>query len=178
MVASNNPVACRAFAGRTPKIHPSVFVAENAVIVGDVEIAEGSSVWYGAVLRGDVCPIRIGKSSNIQDGVIIHGDEGRKTVVGDNVTVGHRAIVHGCRIEDGALIGMGAIILDGATIGASAIVGAGSLVAVGKQMPPRTLWVGSPARLIRDLDEHAVQSLLESALHYRRLAQAYVSLPA
>lgn len=178
MTVNNSASACRAFSGLVPKVHPSVFVADNATIVGDVEIAEGSSVWYGAVLRGDVCPIRIGKGSNVQDGVIIHGDDGSKTLIGDNVTIGHRAVVHGCTIEEGALIGMGAIVLDGATVGASAIVGAGSLVTVGKQMPPRTLWVGSPVRLIRDLDDHAVQGVLESALHYRRLAQAYVSLPA
>lgn len=177
MAVNKSPSACRAFAGVVPNLHPSVFVADNVTIVGDVEIAEGSSVWYGAVLRGDVCPIRIGKGSNVQDGVIIHGDEGSKTIIGDNVTIGHRAIVHGCTIDDGALIGMGAIILDGTKVGVSAIVGAGSLVATRKVILPRTLWLGSPARYIRDLDDDTAHTLLESALHYRQLAQTYLTLP-
>ena len=111
--------------GQYPDIHPSVYIAPTAVIIGDVTIGEGSSIWFGAVLRGDVCPIRIGNKSNVQDGVIVHGDPGGEVRIGNNVTIGHRAVVHGCHVDDGSLIGMGAIVLDGVHVGRESMVGAG-----------------------------------------------------
>jgi len=150
-------------------------VAPTAVIIGNVEIAEGGSVWYGAVLRGDICPIRIGSGTNVQDGAILHGDEGQCVSIGTNVTIGHRAVIHGCKIEDNALVGIGAIVLDGALIGEGAIIGAGAVVSPGKSADARTLWMGVPAKKIRDLDESAFQSLREGADHYVILASRYLS---
>jgi len=162
------------FGDVSPDLAPDVFVADTARLIGDVVIGEGSSVWFGTVVRGDVHYIRIGRNVNVQDMTMIHVTSGtHPTLIGDNVTVGHRATLHGCTVEDGALIGMGATILDTAVIGAEAMVGAGALVTPGTKVPPRTLWVGAPARYKRDLRESELENLRRSASHYRALAEKY-----
>jgi gamma-carbonic anhydrase len=144
----------RPFGDSTPRIAPSVFLAETAVVVGDVEIGEDSSVWFGAVLRGDVGWIRIGRRSNIQDLCMLHMSRDlSNTEIGDEVTVGHGVIIHGARIGDGALVGMGAILMDNAVIGAEALVAAGTLVPAGLEVPPRTLVRGQPGKVVRELTE-------------------------
>lgn len=159
-----------------PKIHDSVFVAENAVIIGDVEIGEGSGIWYGCTLRGDVNIIRIGRRSNIQDHTIIHvSSTGQGTYIGDDVTVGHAAVLHACTIGNLAFIGMQACVMDDVMIEDGAMVAAGALVTPGKQIPSGQLWGGSPARYMRDLTEEERDFLPFSAERYARLAQGYLS---
>ncbi|MDF2963533.1 MAG: acetyltransferase [Paenibacillus sp.] len=145
--------------GISPQIHPTVFLAAGVQIIGDVIIEEGASIWYNTVLRGDLAPIRIGRRSNIQDGCIGHVNLHQPLIVGEEVSVGHGAIIHGCRIGKGTLIGMGAIVLNGADVGEYALVGAGSLVTENKQLPSRTLSLGSPAKVIRDLVEADLQRM-------------------
>jgi carbonic anhydrase/acetyltransferase-like protein (isoleucine patch superfamily) len=150
----------RGYAGVWPRIHDGAWIAPGAVVVGDVEIGPESSLWYASVVRADVHAIRIGSRSNLQDGCVLHVTRDRfACVVGDEVTVGHRAVVHGCRVGDGALIGIGAIVLDGAEVGAGALIGAGSVVTPGTRIPERWLAVGIPARPVRELgaDEIAEQ---------------------
>lgn len=151
----------RDFQDKTPKIDESVFVAENAVIIGDVEIGKDASIWYNCVLRGDVNCIKIGEKTNIQDGTIIHvsrtGDF--STIIEHEVTVGHTTTIHGCYIETGCLIGIGAIILDGARIGKNSLVAAGSLVTPNTQIPARSLVMGSPAKVKREMTDEEVQDL-------------------
>ena len=137
----------------SPKIHPSVFIAPGTMIIGDVTIDEESSVWFNCVLRGDLDRIEVGARTNIQDSAVVHLDKGFPCIIGDDVTVGHGAIVHGCTIGNGALIGIGAIILSGAKIGEGAMVAAGALVREGQDIPPKTLAVGLPAQIRRDLTE-------------------------
>ncbi len=137
----------------SPRIHPSVFIAPGTMIIGDVTIGEESSVWFNCVLRGDLDRIEVGTRTNIQDGTVVHLDKGFPCIIGDDVTVGHGAIVHGCTIGNGALIGIGAIILSGAKIGEGAMVAAGALVREGQDIPPKTLAVGLPAQIRRDLTE-------------------------
>ncbi|HSH37826.1 MAG TPA: gamma carbonic anhydrase family protein [Chthoniobacterales bacterium] len=137
-----------------PRIHPSAFVVPGATVIGDVTLEAESSVWFGAVLRGDINRIVIGAQTNLQDGVIIHLSDDYPAIIGERVTVGHGAIVHACTVDDEVLIGMGAIILDGTEIGARSIVGANALVTGGMQIPAGSLVVGSPARVIRQLDLH------------------------
>ena len=164
----------KSFQNLTPKIHESAFVAENAVIIGDVEIGENSSVWYGAILRGDVNFIRIGNRTNIQDGTIIHvSTDTHATVLEDEITVGHRVTLHGCHIETGCLIGIGAIILDGARIGKNSLVAAGSLVTPNTQIPPRSLVMGSPAKVKRELSADEVQDLKRFWRNYVKLNAIY-----
>ncbi len=137
-----------------PRIAPDAWIAPGAVVVGDVELGPGASVWYGCVLRGDVNAIRIGARSNVQDGAVLHVTRDRfETIVGEEVTIGHRAVIHRCRVGDGALIGIGGIVLDGAEIGAGALVGAGAIVTPGTTVPPRTLVIGAPARVVRMLED-------------------------
>ncbi|HTX71296.1 MAG TPA: gamma carbonic anhydrase family protein [Rectinemataceae bacterium] len=158
------------FEDRVPNIHPSAFVAWNAEVVGEVSLAEDASVWYGAVLRGDVAGIVVGATTNIQDGCVIHVDHEVPCVLGRGVTVGHRAVLHGCRIGDWCMIGMAATLLNGAVIGEESIVAAGSLVTQGKSFPPRSLIMGSPARLARSLSEEEVRDLHDHARAYASLA--------
>jgi len=153
-----------------PQVDATAFVAWNAEVAGKVSLGEHSSVWFGATLRGDMDTITVGKGSNIQDGAVVHMDIGSPCVIGENVTVGHRAILHGCTVGDGCLIGMGAIVLDGADIGAESVVGAGALVTQGKKFPPRSLIIGSPARAVRSLGDEDVQRLRANAGRYVRLA--------
>ncbi|MBQ3054563.1 MAG: gamma carbonic anhydrase family protein [Oscillospiraceae bacterium] len=145
------------------------FIANTAAVVGDVTLGENTSIWFSAVLRGDEGAIKIGDGSNIQDNCTVHGE----VTVGTSVTVGHNAILHGCTVEDGALIGMGACVLDGAVIGAESLIGAGALVTGGTVIPPRSLVLGSPAKVKRPLTEEEVASLHENAAHYVSLISKY-----
>jgi carbonic anhydrase/acetyltransferase-like protein (isoleucine patch superfamily) len=147
-------------------------------VVGDVRLAEESSVWYGAVLRGDTEPIQVGARTNVQDGCILHADPGYPAIVGDECVVGHNAIVHGCEIGDGCLVGMGATILNGAKIGEGSIVAAGALVPEGKEYPPRSLIVGVPAKRVKDVSEEqtadiarGVRTYVERATFHRQSLQ-------
>ncbi|PCG15005.1 MULTISPECIES: gamma carbonic anhydrase family protein [Sphingomonas] len=155
-----------AFKDRRPTRHPDAWVAPSADVIGDVRLAEGVSVWFGAVIRGDNTPIPIGARSNVQEGAMLHSDPGAPLTVGEDCTIGHHAILHGCTIGDRVLIGMGAIVLNRAVISDDCIVGAGALVTEGKTFPPRSLIVGSPARAVRELDDAAVAALKMSAAHY------------
>src|SRR5215831_4437388 len=141
------------YAERIPRIAASAYIADSADVIGDVEIGENTSIWFTAVLRGDIEPIRIGANSNIQDGSVVHTMIGSPVVVGDWVTVGHRAILHGCTIEDNCLIGMGAILLNDVRVGEGSIIAAGALVPEKTVVPPRSLYLGVPARFKRELKE-------------------------
>jgi len=163
----------RSFSGIEPILADGVYIAESAEVIGRVTLGERANIWFGAVLRGDDNAISIGKHTNIQDLCVLHISHDHPCVIGDNVTVGHRAILHGCTVGNGSLIGMGAIVLDGAVIEDQAMVGAGSLVAPGKRIPSRHLAVGSPARVIRELTEEEIQSLRQSAEDYADLADKY-----
>jgi carbonic anhydrase/acetyltransferase-like protein (isoleucine patch superfamily) len=158
---------------RSPLIEPTAWVAPSADLIGDVRLGPRASVWFGAVIRADNTPIILGEDSNFQDGAIGHSDPGAPLTIGDRVTVGHQAILHGCTVEDEALIGMGARILNGAVIGAQCIVGAGALVTEGKIFEPRSLIVGSPARAVRTLTDEQVALLRLSAAHYAEKAAVY-----
>jgi carbonic anhydrase/acetyltransferase-like protein (isoleucine patch superfamily) len=163
-----------AYEGRQPRVASSAFIAESADVIGDVEVGENASVWFQCVLRGDVEAIRIGANSNIQDGSVLHTDGGAPTIIGEWVTVGHRAIVHGCIIEDHCLIGMGAILLSHARVGEGSIVAAGSLVPERTVIPPRSLYMGVPARFRREVKE-SDRALIEArALHYVHLQETYL----
>lgn len=151
-----------------PDLSQAAFVAANATVVGNVALAPGVSIWYGAILRGDVERIEVGERSNIQDGAVLHGDPDQPTILQDFVTVGHRAVIHGAVIETGCLIGIGAVILNGVRVGAGSIIGAGAVVS--KSVPPRTLWAGVPAKLRRHVSEPEADQLLEHARHYEQLA--------
>jgi carbonic anhydrase/acetyltransferase-like protein (isoleucine patch superfamily) len=159
--------------GRSPRIHPSVFVAPGAQIAGDVSIGAGSSVWFNAVLRADMAPIRIGKNSNIQDGAVLHTDPGVPCVVGDGVVIGHQATVHACRVGSGALIGIGARVLSGARVGRGALVGAGAVVREGGALADGMLAVGIPAKAIRKLTPAEKKHIAAGAARYSRLARQY-----
>lgn len=162
------------FQNLQPKIHESVFIAEDAVVIGDVEIGEDSSVWYGSILRGDVNYIRIGARTNIQDGCVIHvSSRTHPTVLEDEITLGHRVTLHGCYVETGCLIGIGAIVLDGARIGADSLVAAGALVTPGTQIPPRSLVMGSPAKVKRELTDEEVKDLERFWRNYVSLSEVY-----
>jgi len=164
----------KSFQGKKPRIHETAFVAGTATIIGDVEIGEHSSVWYGAILRGDVNFIRIGARTNVQDGCIIHvSRETHPTVVEDEITLGHRVTLHGCYVETGCLIGIGATVLDGARIGNNSLVAAGSLVTPGTQIPPRSLLMGSPARVKRELTVDEIYNLARFWQNYTELLKIY-----
>jgi carbonic anhydrase/acetyltransferase-like protein (isoleucine patch superfamily) len=159
---------------RRPQIDPSAFVVESAIIVGDVRLAADTSVWFHAVVRGDVERIRIGARSNIQDNATVHVTTDRwPTIVGEGVTVGHAAVLHGCTIGDHCLIGIGAIVLDGVVVGEECLVGAGAVVTPGTQLPPRSLALGSPAKRVRELSADEVARLHQSASNYVRHARTY-----
>ena len=169
------------FKGTTPKIGQKSWIASSADVVGDVVCGEDCSIWFGCVVRGDVHYIKIGDRVNIQDLSMIHvthykkadKSDGNPTIIGDDVTIGHRVMLHGCTIESTCLIGMSATILDGAVIGKESIVGAGSLVTKGKLFPPRSLIMGSPAKLVRELSEEEVQELYASAQRYVAFKEDY-----
>ncbi len=163
-----------AYKGITPKIHPSVFIADGAHIIGDVEIDKDSSVWFNTVIRGDVHYIRIGERSNIQDNVVVHVTSKKfPTNIGSNVTIGHNAVIHACTINDYCLIGMGAVILDGAAVGPYALVAAGAVVTMGMNIPEGTLAAGVPAKIIRTLTDEERHSLAQSAQNYVDYVASY-----
>ncbi|NJM98058.1 MAG: gamma carbonic anhydrase family protein [Phormidesmis sp. RL_2_1] len=151
-----------------PDISQAAFVAPNATVIGQVEIGLGASIWYGAVVRGDVDVVRIGASSNVQDGAVLHGDPHLPTVLEDYVTIGHKAVIHSAHIETGCLIGIGAIILNGVRVGAGSMVGAGAVV--NKDVPPRSLVVGVPGKIFRPLSAAEAEDLIEHAKKYEQLA--------
>ncbi len=158
---------------RAPQVDPTAWIAPDAQVMGAVDLGPESSVWFGAVLRGDNEPIRIGPRSNVQEGCVLHTDMGFPLTLGADVTVGHRAILHGCTVGDGALIGMGAVVLNGARIGAGCLVGAGALVTEGKVFDAGMLLMGSPARAVRPLTAQELQRLLGSAAGYVRNAARF-----
>ena len=153
-----------------PRIAPGVYLAPGAMVIGDVEIGDGSSIWFNAVIRGDVAPIRIGARSNVQDGAVLHVDTGTPCIVGDEVTIGHNAIVHASIVGDGVTVGMGAVILSRSTIGDEAFVAAGALVAEDSVVPPGVLVMGVPARERRQLSPEERAASRENALRYVRNA--------
>ena len=169
------------FKDTTPKIGNKTWIASSADVIGDVTCGKDCSVWFGCVVRGDVHFIKIGDRTNIQDLSMIHvthykkadKSDGNPTIIGDDVTVGHRVMLHGCTIEDACLIGMSATILDGATIGKESIVGAGSLVTKNKKFPPRSLIMGSPAKVVRELTKEEVSELYASAVRYVKFKDEY-----
>ncbi|ABA23287.1 transferase hexapeptide repeat protein [Trichormus variabilis ATCC 29413] len=152
----------------SPDFSQAAFIAANAVVMGSVKIAAGASIWYGAVVRADVESIDIGECTNIQDGAILHGDPGLPTVLEDHVTVGHRAVIHSAHIERGSLIGIGAVILDGVRVGAGSIIGAGSIVT--KNIPPLSLVVGVPGKVLRPITPEEAADLIQHAERYKKLA--------
>jgi len=162
------------FKGIMPKIHPSAFVAPGAVIIGDVEIGANSSIWFGCVLRGDVNVIRIGARSNVQDGSIIHvSTGGQGTHIGDDVLVGHMALLHDCTIESGAFVGMKAAMLDGAVVEGGAMLAAGALLTPKKRVPRGQLWAGNPAKLMRELTDKDQHFMQEGTARYVTLMRDY-----
>lgn len=166
--------------GKTPKIHDSAFVAPGCVIIGDVEIGAESSIWYNCVVRADVFTIRIGERTNIQDGSVLHcdpprpGDEaGCPLVIGDDVLVGHMAMVHGCTIHDRGFVGLGAIAMNKSVIGSDAMLAAGAMLTEGKVMEPRSLWAGRPAKPMKDLSDAAIAGMRMGVAHYAENAKAH-----
>jgi carbonic anhydrase/acetyltransferase-like protein (isoleucine patch superfamily) len=175
----------RPFQGVHPQIAPSAFIAETAVVIGDVQIGEQSSIWYNVVARGDVNFIRIGDRTNIQDLTMLHvthrkhaDDPGAPLVIGDDVTVGHSVTLHGCTIENGAFVGMQAMVMDKAVVGEGALIGARALVTEGTIIPPHTLWVGAPAKHKRDLTPDEIAWLRKSPKNYVRYALEYINDPS
>lgn len=162
------------FKDQVPRIHPDAWVAPNATIIGDVEIEEGASIWFGCVLRGDVGPIRIGAGANVQDLCCVHTTGGvSRAVVGKEVTVGHACVLHGCQIGDRALIGMGSVLLDNAVVGESSVVGAGSLLTARTVVPPRSLVMGRPAKVVREVTDQERALGIDGARVYQGLAETY-----
>ncbi len=149
-----------------PRVPPSAFVAPGAVVMGDVTLGEESSVWYGAVIRGDMAPIRIGDQTNIQDGTIVHVDEGVPCTIGSRVGVGHRVILHGCTVEDDCLIGMGSVLLNGVVIGQGSVVAAGAVIPEGMLVPAGSLVIGVPGRIVRAVDPGLSQRIESTWRHY------------
>ena len=149
-----------------PDVHATAWVADSAQVIGKVHLAEGASIWYGAVLRGDNDLISIGRNSNVQDGSVLHSDHGIGLTLGEGVTIGHQVMLHGCTIGDNTLVGIQSVILNGARIGRDSIVGAGALVTEGKQFPDGVLIVGTPARVVRELTPEQIDHLRQMALHY------------
>lgn len=168
----------KSFQNLSPKIHESAFVADDVIIIGAVEIGAESSVWFGSILRGDVNHIRIGARTNVQDGSIIHvSRKTHPTILEDEVTLGHRVTLHGCHIEIGCLIGIGAIILDGVRVGRNSLVAAGSLITPNTKIPPRSLVMGSPAKVKRELGDDEVKDLEKFWRNYVSLSRIYQNQP-
>lgn len=171
--------------GKAPQIHESAFIAPGCTIIGDVTIGAGSSIWYNCVLRADVSRIVIGARSNVQDGSVLHCDpprpgdpEGSPLIIGDDVLIGHMAMVHGCTIHDRGFVGLGAIVMNKAVIGSDAMLAAGAMLTEGKVMEPRELWGGRPARKMRDLDEAAIMGMRIGTAHYAENAKAHAEAVA
>jgi carbonic anhydrase/acetyltransferase-like protein (isoleucine patch superfamily) len=160
----------RPYRGVSPRVHPTAFIDDSAQVIGDVEIGEESGVWMNAVVRGDVHSIRVGRRSNIQDGTVVHAQSATSgahpTVIGNSVTIGHGALVHGCTIDDQCLIGMGAIVLNGVHVGMQSVIAAGALVTEGMKVPPKSLVMGSPAKVKRLLTQAEISEILAYADRY------------
>lgn len=164
-------MALRRFREHTPRVHPSCFIEDSAQVIGNVEVGEDSSVWFNSVLRGDVNAIRIGQRTNIQDLTMVHVTSNRFTTsIGDDVTVGHHVVLHGCQVGHRVLVGMGAILMDDVEVGDDCIIGAGTLLTPGTKVPPGSLVVGSPGKVKRPITDAERAFLLESARHYVRNA--------
>jgi carbonic anhydrase/acetyltransferase-like protein (isoleucine patch superfamily) len=159
--------------GLVPQLAASAWVAENAQVIGNVVLGEGSSVWFGVTARGDTESLTVGHGSNIQDGSVLHADVGFPLTIGANVTVGHQVMLHGCTIGDESLIGIGAVVLNGAKIGRNCLVGAGSLVTEGKAFPDGSMIIGSPAKAVRQLTPEQIEGLRQSAKHYTANAERF-----
>jgi carbonic anhydrase/acetyltransferase-like protein (isoleucine patch superfamily) len=173
MVTARPDVTILPLHGKTPRIHDRAFVAPGCKIIGDVEIGPDASIWYNCVIRADVNRIVIGARSNVQDGSVIHCEsaspahpDGFPTLIGEDVLIGHLAMVHGCILEDRAFVGLGAIVMDGCRIGSDAMLGAGAMLTSGKAMAPRQLWTGRPAAYVRDLPDKAVAAMQAGVAHY------------
>jgi carbonic anhydrase/acetyltransferase-like protein (isoleucine patch superfamily) len=165
------------YGGKCPRLERAAFIAPDATVIGDVVLGEDASIWYHSTVRGDLNWIRIGSRTNIQDGSVIHVDTGRwPTLVGDQVTVGHRAVLHGCTVEDLCLIGMGAVLLNDVVIGSGSVVAAGAVVLEGREIPPGSLVGGVPAKVLRTLGNGEVERFRESASRYVELARAHRAL--
>lgn len=162
--------------GATPHIASGAMVLDEATLIGRINLANDVSVWPGAVLRGDNEPITVGEGSNLQDGCVVHTDPGHPVIIGRQATVGHLAMLHGCTIGDGTLVGMNATLLNGAEISENCIIGAGALITSGKSFPPRSLIVGAPARVVRELTDDEVQSSLDNSHVYVKKIESYKSL--
>lgn len=155
------------------EINDNAVIFPGAHVICDVELEENVSIWYGAVVRGDVAPIKIGKNSNVQDNCVLHATKGKPLTIGENVTIGHGAVVHGCTLEDNVLVGMNATILNDAHIGKNSIVGAGAVVSEGKEFPEGSLILGVPAKLVKECNQEQIESIKENADHYVRLSKEY-----
>jgi carbonic anhydrase/acetyltransferase-like protein (isoleucine patch superfamily) len=177
---SRSDITIAPFNGIWPKIHESAFIAPGCRIIGDVEIGPDSSIWYNCVIRADINHIRIGARSNIQDGTVIHCDspkegrpQGYPTIIGDDVLVGHMAMIHGCTLEDRAFVGMGAVVMDGCTVSSDAMLAAGALLSPGKTIPPREMWIGRPAVMARSLNDAQLAEMQKGVAGYVRNAKAH-----
>jgi carbonic anhydrase/acetyltransferase-like protein (isoleucine patch superfamily) len=159
--------------GKAPNLGRGAWVADTATVIGDVELGEDASVWFGAVIRGDTEHITVGARTNVQDGSVLHADAGKPLVIGAGVTIGHQVMLHGCTVADGALIGNQAVILNGARIGRNSIVGAGSVVTENKEFPDNSLIIGAPARAVKTLDDSAAENMKRNADHYVANAQRF-----
>jgi len=159
----------------TPRLAETAWVADSAQVIGNVELAEGASVWFGAMLRGDNEVMRIGRNSNVQDGSMLHSDPGFPLTLGENVTIGHHVMLHGCTVGDGTLIGIKAVVLNGAKIGRNCLVGAGSLITEGKEFPDGSMIMGAPAKVVRELTAEQIAGLSRAATHYVDNAKRYAA---
>jgi gamma-carbonic anhydrase len=169
------PALIRPHHGKTPRVADGAFIAETAVLIGDVDIEAQASIWYGVVLRGDGNRIRVGARTNVQDGTIVHITAERfPTLIGSGITIGHGAIIHACTLEDDSFVGMGATVMDGAVVQSHAMVAAGALVTPGKVVPTGELWSGSPAKKMRDLTEADIAQIHRSCDHYCDLARSFM----
>ena len=169
-------VLIKSYKGVEPEIHPSVFLSEGSVIIGDVKIEENSSVWFNTVIRGDVNYIRIGKYTNIQDLTMLHVTTALYPLnIGNFVTVGHNAVIHGATVSDRVLVGMGAIILDNSVIGSDTIIAAGSVIPPNKEIPSGVMVMGTPGKVVRDLTEKEIFSINDSAYHYKEVSESYIA---
>ena len=158
---------------RTPDIAEGVWIAENATVIGSVALGRNVNIWFGSILRGDNDPISVGENTNVQDGSVLHTDDGVPLIIGSNVTIGHKAMLHGCTVGEGSLIGINAVVLNRAVIGKNCLIGANSLIPEGKVIPDRSLVCGSPGRIIRELNDHEISRLYASAEGYVANALRY-----
>ena len=161
------------FKGKTPKVSEKAYIADNAALTGDIEIADDANIWFGVTMRGDMSSIRVGKNTNIQDNAVVHVDTNTPTTIGDNVTIGHLCLIHGCTIKDSVLVGMTSTIMNNAVINKNTIIGAGSLVTEGKEFPEGVLLMGRPAKVVRELTEAEIAGLQKSADGYVEKSKVY-----